>query len=169
MNNSCAADPVSPDIPLCLPCCMAGPQIEGADFDAPGDGDASGEAITGAEKDNGPRVVPGVARPLPEPKAPTLAEIARHCLTHRPYAPWCRFCVAGRRNNSPHRRIPEGRSVPMLSADYVFFRDPGGPMITFLVVTVKPHFVYFPRWSKPTALILKLFASLPAGYRRAAL
>ena len=104
---------------------MVGQQDDVVDFDAPGDGVAVGDPITGVDKDSGPRTEPGVARPLTETKAPTLAEIARHCVAHVPYAPWCRFCVAGRRNNTPHRRISEDRHVPMLSADYgFFFRDP---------------------------------------------
>ena len=76
----------------------------------------------------------GGAKPLASPKEPTKAENERHMLTHLPYCTWCKYCVAGRRPNSHHRRQRNERSIPMLSCDYGFFRDPGGPLITFLVV-----------------------------------
>ena len=81
----------------------------------------------------------GGAKPLVSPKEPTKAEIERHMLTHLPYCSWCKYCIAGRRPNSHHRRQRNERSIPMLSCDYGFFRDPGGPLITFLAVQVKPY------------------------------
>ena len=55
-----------------------------------------GRSITGPDYgSNVPRTVPGVARPLPEPKEPTPAERARHMLTHLPYCSWCPIAVRG--------------------------------------------------------------------------
>ena len=46
-----------------------------------------------------------VAKPLRSPTAPTTAERAAHASTHLPYRSWCEECVAGRRDNPPHRAI----------------------------------------------------------------
>ena len=43
------------------------------------------------------------AKALPQPKVPTAAEVAAHCLTHLPYRSWCPHCVASRRPNTQHR------------------------------------------------------------------
>ena len=80
---------------------------------------------------------------MTDPKEPSAAEIAQHMLTHLPYKCWCKYCVAGRRPNAQHRRQTNERSVPMLSCDYGFFRDPGGVLLTFLVVHLQPYGVYF--------------------------
>ena len=77
------------------------------------------------------------------PAALNQEEIDEHNLTHLPYRSWCPWCVAGKRCNTPRRRIPNDRSIPMLSADYGFISDPGGALVTFLVATVAPYGVVF--------------------------
>ena len=132
MNLNCFSCPVRPRAVPFL-CAMVQPQ-EGR----------KGEAIVGPDYSTPvPDVVFGGARPLASPKEPTEAEIERHMLTHLPYCPWCKYCVAGRRPNSHHRRQRNERTVPMLSLDYGFFRDPNGPLITFLVLTLKPYGIFF--------------------------
>ena len=55
------------------------------------------------------------AQPLQTPQTPTPAQVERHNLTHMPYQPWCPFCVATRRKNTPHRRSHEAeREVPLV-------------------------------------------------------
>ena len=41
-----------------------------------------------------------IPRGVPEPKAPSPEAVARHNLTHLPYASWCPHCVAARRANN---------------------------------------------------------------------
>ena len=43
------------------------------------------------------------AKPLPQPKVPTQAQIDAHNVTHLPYRSWCPHCVAARRPNSHNR------------------------------------------------------------------
>ena len=61
------------------------------------DGQAGQEASQDAEGDSSvpPPPVPHEsarpAKPLPEVKEPSAAEVANHCLTHLPYRRWCRW------------------------------------------------------------------------------
>ena len=80
---------------------------------------------------------------MPEPREPSKKELERHMLTHLPYCRWCKYCIAGRRPNCHHRRQINERTVPFLSCDYGFYRDPGGPLIPFLVLNIKPYGLYF--------------------------
>ena len=64
-----------------------------------------------------------VAKPARSPLAPTQAERDAHEATHLPFRSWCDCCVAGRRDNPPHRAMaPEERQVPEVSLDYAFIR-----------------------------------------------
>ena len=48
-----------------------------------------------------------------DPSVPTAAERAAHEATHLPFRSWCAECVAGRRDNTPHRQIQqEENAVP---------------------------------------------------------
>ena len=62
---------------------------------------------------------------FPEPKAPSQKEIDEHNLTHANYRSWCPHCVAGRRNNSPHKSMEssEPRNLPCLHVDDCFPKD----------------------------------------------
>ena len=66
-----------------------------------------------------------VPRGRPEPIAPSREARLRHYLTHMPYASWCRWCVQGRRNNSPDFKSRDGsdRALPLLVLDYCFVRS----------------------------------------------
>ena len=65
-----------------------------------------------------------VAQGLPEPRAPTAAERARHNLNHWPYRSWCEHCVACRRPNTAHKTShPSDCTVPVFVADYCYLRD----------------------------------------------
>ena len=81
------------------------------------------------------------AKPFPEPKIPTAAEIEAHNVTHCPYRSWCKYCVSARRKNSQHlTKSPSShRSVPLLVADYCFVRDSQDKNIaTVLVACLYP-------------------------------
>ena len=75
-------------------------------------------------------------RGLPEPYVPDAATVARHNLTHWPYAPWCEHCVRSRRPNSSHfssSSSPE-RNLPVFVADYCFLKDSKDDDATTVVV-----------------------------------
>ena len=76
------------------------------------------------------------------PQDMTPLEWARHMVTP-PYNCACPYCIAGKRPNTPHVRVMVERNVPMLSADYGFISDPGGVLVTILVVSVAPVGVRF--------------------------
>ena len=61
-----------------------------------------------------------VPRGVPEPKTPAPDIVARHNLTHLPYAAWCPHCVAARRANNPHFQREEifRRMIPLLVLGY---------------------------------------------------
>ena len=60
-------------------------------------------------------------------------------LTHLPYAPWCRHCIAGKRPNTPHRRLKlSDDMLPMMSADYGYL----GETLCFIAATVRPFGVF---------------------------
>ena len=78
------------------------------------------------------------------PEFTSLKEWNKHCLTHLPYHAGCPFCVAGKRNNSPHRRSHTVRRLPHISCDYGFLRDSTtDDLVTFAVVRVKPYKLFF--------------------------
>ena len=63
------------------------------------------------------------AKPLRDPSAPTAAERAAHEATHLPFRSWCAECVAGRRDNPPHRQVSHAdNAVPEILMDYCFVR-----------------------------------------------
>ena len=79
-----------------------------------------------------------IVKPLlfPSQKAPSAAEVELHNATHLPYRNWCPWCVAGRRNSTPHRELGEkhGRSEPCLHLDYAFLPDEiGSDLLTVLI------------------------------------
>ena len=97
-----------------------------------------------------PAVQPGFERsrkpkPLPEVKPPTAAEEARHRLTHLPYRRWCRFCVAARMLNTPHRKLPPfSREIPLIVFDYCFIKSQDDPkFLTVLVGKLYPFKAIF--------------------------
>ena len=72
--------------------------------------------------DKGPGAL--AARPLPSPQLPSAEAIARHYLTHMPFASWCPFCVAFRKPNDHHRKSQhDGREIPLMVAEYAFVRN----------------------------------------------
>ena len=77
----------------------------------------------------------------------TPEQWARHNLTHLPYHPACPFCIAGKRNNTPHRHSTTDRKLPLLHSDYGFLRDNlADDLSPFLGVYVKPWKLY---WAIP--------------------
>ena len=75
---------------------------------------------------------------LRSPKQPTLAERRLHELTHLPYADWCPHCVAGKRANSPHRRIKNHSDLPLLCCDYAFFGEQEDLLLHFWLCILDP-------------------------------
>ena len=165
--------PVSPHSGIC---CMMGPQgfapVTPA-FDAPAEGEEMQSAdmqlpICGqCPPDVKRNVSVGSARGLPTPNEPTDEERAIHNLTHIPYRSWCPYCVAGKRNNTPQLRVSLPRDVPLLSADYGFISDPGGDLVTILVVHVSPVGAVLLQSSMERALCPWLFDNLQLGFRNA--
>ena len=87
-----------------------------------------------------------LARGIPEPRQPSKEQVARHNLTHLPYASWCPHCVACRRPNSSHRSSPLSRaerSVPVFVSDYCFIRKPDEDLLTGLVGRLYPRRAIF--------------------------
>ena len=83
-----------------------------------------------------------VPRELPSPKAPSLAAIRKHNITHWPYAPWCPWCVMARRNSEPHCQAKgeNGRTLPLLVLDYCFIKNEADTtMLTLLVGKLYPY------------------------------
>ena len=119
------------------------------EFDAPEPGDEMQSADMGlpiggrCPEDAKRALMPLAARGLPSPNEASAEERAIHNLAHIPYRSWCPYCVAGTRPNTPHRRIVVPRSIPLLSADYGFISDPGGELVTVLVVSVSPYGIIF--------------------------
>ena len=46
------------------------------------------------------------AKKARDPGAPSRAEVEAHEATHLPFRIWCEECVAGRRDNPAHLRVP---------------------------------------------------------------
>ena len=111
-------------------------------FDAlqPGQQMVGAEPIVGTDTSVPPPPLPsGTPRPLRSPKSPSALERERHNVTHLPYRDWCPYCVAGKRPNSPHRKIKRTLDLPMMSADYGYYGETRS--FAFLAVTNAP-FVY---------------------------
>ena len=140
-----AHEPVSPSTATASTDGAHNPDVEHApNFDAllPGQQQPNAEPIVGRDASVPPPPVPsGAPRPLRSPKVPTIAERERHSLTHLPYQSWCPYCVAGKRPNSPHRRLKASLEIPMLSGDYGYFGE--AQLLCFLVITVRPFGVYW--------------------------
>ena len=51
------------------------------------------------------------AKPVRDPRDKTVAESAIHEAAHLPSCSWCAECVGGRRDNSPHRRVPQDENA----------------------------------------------------------
>ena len=61
---------------------------------------------------------------IPCPPTPSPKAVAKHNLTHLPYASWCPHCVAARRNNTHHLlQKSADRPIPLFVADYCFVKD----------------------------------------------
>ena len=73
---------------------------------------------------DGEPVIAQTPKGLPSPAQPTPDEVAKHWLTHLPYRSWCRWCVAAKRQNTPHlRQSGPDREIPLLAADYCYLKD----------------------------------------------
>ena len=68
--------------------------------------------------------------------APTAAKRAAHAATHLPYRSWCDECVAGRRDNPPHRAVECSKNgAAEVMMDYCFARrDDETEVVTILVL-----------------------------------
>ena len=88
-------------------------------------------------------------RPLPQPTVLTEAQMEEHMITHLPFCNGYPFCVAGARNNTPHRTSTNTHILPNISMDYGFLQDSiSQDSVTFLGVYVRPFRLYFP-WLFP--------------------
>lgn len=58
-----------------------------------------------------------------EPVKPSASEVADHNCTHLPFRSWCPHCAKCRKDNLPHRKVPESEwGVQEVSFDYCFIR-----------------------------------------------
>ena len=83
---------------------------------------------------------------MPCPKTPRPELVARHNLTHLPYANWCPHCVAARRANNPHFQRAETfrRHKPLFVLDYAFIRNSQDEdLMTMLVGKLYPFNKFF--------------------------
>ena len=84
------------------------------------------EQQAAAEEDDEAEEEAVPCRPARDPRAPTAAERVAHEATHLPFRVWCPCCVAGRRDNPPHRRVDgSANEVPEILLDYCFVRRHG--------------------------------------------
>ena len=110
--------------------------------DAPIRGEATGSGAGGHEDaEEEDEVIEleeaGAVRPAKSPLAPTRAEREAHEATHLPFRSWCAACVAGRRDNPPHSKMPEEEHfVPEVLMDYAFVRR-GDEKETITILVVK--------------------------------
>jgi hypothetical protein len=93
-------------------------------------------AEEGEEADEHPAEEARRAKKARDPGAPTRAEVEAHEATHLPFRIWCKECVAGRRDNPAHLRVPrEPGGVPEVGFDYAFVRkDDEADTVTLLVM-----------------------------------
>ena len=55
---------------------------------------------------------------------PTAKEVADHERTHMPFRSWCKHCVRGQAQSTPHyARDDNENSVPTISWDYMYMND----------------------------------------------
>ena len=85
--------PVRPNVP------EEGVEAEGVAAEEGVEEDDSGEGEHPAEEARR-------AKKARDSGAPTRAEVEAHAATHLPFRTWCEECVAGRRDNPPHLRVP---------------------------------------------------------------
>ena len=91
--------------------------------DEAGDVEGGGDAVAGDEEPEEEVEEAKAVRVARNPLAPTQAEREAHEATHLPFRSWCAECVAGRRDNPPHARMPEEEhQVPEVMLDYAFVR-----------------------------------------------
>ena len=91
---------------------------------------ASGSASVGQEEAQS-------AKPLRAPPVPTPQMIAEHELTHIPYRSWCPACVAGRGRSYSHHHEARDSTVPVISADYLYFSDKGSTEKSLPTVVIR--------------------------------
>ena len=94
---------------------------EGNDGEGNKEDNVDGGAEVAAEQDIEPR------RVVPSPVLPSASQVALHRLTHHPYRSWCDECVEafGRERVHCSSDHPGGRSIPLISMDYLFVNDKG--------------------------------------------
>ena len=74
-----------------------------------------------AENEGEEEEEPRTLKPLRDLRDPTAAERATDEATHLPFRSWCAECVAGRRDNAPHRRVLQDKTaVPQILMDHCF-------------------------------------------------
>ena len=92
-----------------------------------------------------------VAKPLRSPTAPTAAERAAHAPNHLPYRSWCEHCVAGRRDNPPHKAVECGdNSVPEVIMDYCYVRREDEEETITMMVLKERQSKALQAWVTPT-------------------
>ena len=80
-----------------------------------------GEAQEEAREEE-PEEVKEVTAP-PVPTLPSIAEVLKHRLTHRPYRSWCPHCVKGKGREDKHGQSSQKfivPGIPKIVADYFF-------------------------------------------------
>ena len=78
-----------------------------------------------------------------QPYEPTAAERAAHEMTCIPYRSWCKYCVAGKAADSPHKQQAKGdkEHIPVIEFDYNFIgaQTESEKKVTMLVAIDSVH------------------------------
>ena len=56
---------------------------------------------------------------------PNAEAVRQHNLTHMPYAPWCKVCIAAEAKDDLHRRLGSADGIPIVEVDYSFLAVEG--------------------------------------------
>ena len=54
------------------------------------------------------------------PGDPTEAELEQHRTSHLPFRAWCKWCVMGRGNGTPHSNTGQTSRIPRIGLDYFY-------------------------------------------------
>ena len=129
--------------------CPIRPNVPGEEVEEEGVAAEEGEEDDDGEGEH-PAEEARRAKKARDPGAPTRAEVEAHAATHLPFRIWCEECVAGRRDNPPHLRVPrEPGGVPEVGFDYAFVRRESEEDTVTLLVMKEPGFKGDPRMGRP--------------------
>jgi hypothetical protein len=97
---------------------------EGEDTQAEEDGE-------GDDNQRGVRIPQKMA----DPKLPSREDVEEHDKTHLPYRNWCRHCIRGKGQETPHKAGTQTPSIPEFHIDFLFMgTEDAKKTVTILIV-----------------------------------